>query len=151
MQEPHKKGVAIHLGPESCADRREVVGEALTGGHAGQPLSSEITTSACRPCPDRGKATPPTALGELSTDAAESETLSMRANSMRENRETSGMPVLCGHGPDGEGRKPHARHVRPRGVGRLHSTDEADEQRRPIGDGGVRGGKGVEQGDGPDR
>ena len=92
MQEPYKKGVAIHLGPESCADRREAVGEALTGGHAGQPLSSEIITPACRPCPDRGKATPPTALGELSTDAAESETLSMRGNSMRENRETSKTP-----------------------------------------------------------
>jgi hypothetical protein len=47
MQEPHKKGVAIHLGPESCADGRKVVGEALTGEHAGQPLSSEITTPAC--------------------------------------------------------------------------------------------------------
>ena len=32
-------------------------GEALTGAHAGQPLSSEITNSACRPCSDRGKAT----------------------------------------------------------------------------------------------
>ena len=32
-------GVAIHTGPESCTGGREVVGEALTGGHAGQALS----------------------------------------------------------------------------------------------------------------
>src|SRR5712691_7634742 len=78
MKQPYKKGVANHLGPESCAVGREAGGEALTGGHAGQPSSSEITTSACRPSPDRGKATPRTALGEPSTDAAESETLCMR-------------------------------------------------------------------------
>jgi RNA-directed DNA polymerase len=57
MKEPYKKGVAHRLGPESCAEGREVLGEALTGVHAGQVLSSEITTSACRPRPDRGKAT----------------------------------------------------------------------------------------------
>ena len=34
-----------------------MTGEALTRAHAGQPLSSEIITSAPRPCPDRGKAT----------------------------------------------------------------------------------------------
>ena len=45
MQEPHKKGLANHLDPESCAGDREVAGEALTGAHAGQPLSSEITLS----------------------------------------------------------------------------------------------------------
>jgi hypothetical protein len=43
MKEPHKKGLANHLDPESCAGGRKVVGEALTGAHTGQPLSSEIT------------------------------------------------------------------------------------------------------------
>jgi hypothetical protein len=43
MQEPHKKGVANHLDPESCAASRNARGEALTGENAGQPLSSEIT------------------------------------------------------------------------------------------------------------
>jgi len=43
MQEPHKKGIANHLGPQSCADGRKVVGEALAREHAGQPLSSEKT------------------------------------------------------------------------------------------------------------
>ena len=44
MQEPYKKGVANHLVPESCADAGNGVGEALTGAHAGQPSSSEITS-----------------------------------------------------------------------------------------------------------
>jgi RNA-directed DNA polymerase len=35
------KGAAIHIGPESCADGREAVREALTGECAGQPLSRE--------------------------------------------------------------------------------------------------------------
>ncbi len=149
MQEPHKKGLASHLGPESCADGRKVVGEALTGEHAGQPLSSEITTSACRPCPDKGKATSGAALSELPPDAAESETLRMRESSRRENRETPGIPAPIRRGTAGEGHKPHVRHARSWGVGRSHSTDEAGEQRRPFGDSGVRGGKGIEQGDGP--
>jgi hypothetical protein len=58
MKEPYQKGSANHLDPQSCAGDRKVPGEALAGAHAGQPLSSEITTSACRPCPDKGKATP---------------------------------------------------------------------------------------------
>ena len=43
MQEPYMKGEAAPLGPESRAGNREVAREALTGGSAGQPLSSEIT------------------------------------------------------------------------------------------------------------
>jgi len=57
MREPHKKGVAHHLGSESCASVRKEAGEALTGVHTGQVLSSEIITSVCRLCPDKGKAT----------------------------------------------------------------------------------------------
>lgn len=33
------EGVANRTGPESCANGREVVREALTGEHVGQPLS----------------------------------------------------------------------------------------------------------------
>jgi hypothetical protein len=57
MKEPHRKAVAKHSNPESCAGGGNTAGEALTGAHAGQPLSSEISPSACRPCSDRGKAT----------------------------------------------------------------------------------------------
>jgi hypothetical protein len=56
MREPHEKGVAHHFGSESCAGVRKEAGEALTGVHTGQVLSSEIITSVCRPCPYMGKA-----------------------------------------------------------------------------------------------
>jgi hypothetical protein len=38
------EGIANHVIPESCAVRREASGEALTGVHAGQPLSRDIYT-----------------------------------------------------------------------------------------------------------
>ena len=41
MQVPCDEGVAIHIGPESCAGAREGLGEALTGERIGQPLSRE--------------------------------------------------------------------------------------------------------------
>ena len=120
MKQPHKKGVAIHLGPESCADGREAVGEALTGGHAGQPSSSEITTSARRPCPDKGKATLGSAPSEQPPGVAESETLSMRGSSMRENRETPGIPPQ----PATEGGRPEKATSRTSGVHVLGESDD---------------------------
>jgi hypothetical protein len=41
VQVPCGEGVAIHIGPESCAVAREGLSEALTGGRIGQPLSRE--------------------------------------------------------------------------------------------------------------
>ncbi len=41
MKEPHRKEVANRSNPESCAGGGNTAGEALTGAHAGQPLSSE--------------------------------------------------------------------------------------------------------------
>ncbi len=57
MKEPYGKGLATHPGPGSCADGGKVMGETLTGVHAGQPLNSEITCWACRPRTCEGKAT----------------------------------------------------------------------------------------------
>ncbi len=89
MQEPHKKGLANHLGPESCADDRKVVGEALTGEDAGQPLSSEITSIGVPTSCYEGEGHARSDVTRKSFfDAAESETLGMRGSSMRENRET---------------------------------------------------------------
>ena len=42
MRESYSEGVAIHADPESCGGVREGAVEALTGAHAGQPLSREI-------------------------------------------------------------------------------------------------------------
>ena len=41
MQVPCDEGVAIHIGPKSCAVAREGLGEALTGERIGQPSSRE--------------------------------------------------------------------------------------------------------------
>jgi hypothetical protein len=38
MQEPHEKGVATHLDPESCVVVREGGSEALTGAHVGRAI-----------------------------------------------------------------------------------------------------------------
>jgi hypothetical protein len=40
------EGVAIHVGPDLCADVREGVGEASVGERRGQPLSREIVSNA---------------------------------------------------------------------------------------------------------
>jgi hypothetical protein len=45
VQVPYDEGVANHIGPESCAVAREVLGEALTGECIGQPLSRERVSS----------------------------------------------------------------------------------------------------------
>jgi hypothetical protein len=93
MKESYREGEASHPDPESCAGGGNTPGEALTGAHTGQLLSSEITSSACRPSGLQGKATsgPPLAR-EAVQDAAESKNLSMCENSMRENRETPAVP-----------------------------------------------------------
>lgn len=57
MKESHGKGLATQPVPESCAGRGNTTGEALTGAHVGQPSSSEISPSACRPRTCEGKAT----------------------------------------------------------------------------------------------
>ena len=41
MQVPDGEGVAIHIGPEPCADVRKDAGEASAGECIGQPLSRE--------------------------------------------------------------------------------------------------------------
>ena len=43
VQVHHDEGVANRIDPESCADVREGISEALTGERIGQPLSREST------------------------------------------------------------------------------------------------------------
>jgi hypothetical protein len=50
VQVHHDEGVANRIGPESCADAREGIGEALTGERIGQPLSRGASG---RPAGDR--------------------------------------------------------------------------------------------------
>jgi RNA-directed DNA polymerase len=89
MQEPHEQGVANRFDLESCADPRKGMGEALTEGIPGQPLSSEIIslrvpTSSCQ---GEGH-TKRSVQREFRFDATESETLSMEGHLPHENRET---------------------------------------------------------------
>jgi hypothetical protein len=42
VQVHHDEGVANRIDPESCANTREGIGEALTGERIGQPLSTLI-------------------------------------------------------------------------------------------------------------
>jgi hypothetical protein len=41
VQVHHDEGVANRIAPESCANTREGIGEALTGERIGQPLSRD--------------------------------------------------------------------------------------------------------------
>jgi len=88
MKESYREDLAGHSGLEPYAGNGNIAGVASARGNAGQLSSSEITTSACRSCPDTEKATSSMPLiGEAATDAAESQNLCMRGHSKRENRE----------------------------------------------------------------
>jgi|GEM_PF-325656 len=125
MKEPYKKGVANHLDPESCAEAGNRLGEALTGAHAGQPSSSEITSPGVptlylkREGHIRGGV-----MRELRRDATESETLCMCGNSLHGNRETpkASFPPEAHKADDGMER-PEKAHGRTPGV---HAFGESD-------------------------
>jgi len=110
MKESYREDLAGHSGLEPYAGSGNIAGVASARGNAGQLSSSEITTSACRSCPDTEKATSSSSseittsacrscpdtekatssmplFGEAATDAAESKNLCMRRHSKRENRE----------------------------------------------------------------
>ena len=88
MKESYEQGLASHLGPESYADGGNAMGVAMTGAHAGQPLSSEISTFRVPTLSNCGEGhMRHDAKGESWRDAAESRTLCMCGNSRRENRE----------------------------------------------------------------
>ena len=58
MKESYEEELANHFGLQRRGDcGNNVVLSVRAEGHAGQLLSSEITIFACRPCPDKGKAT----------------------------------------------------------------------------------------------
>ncbi len=147
MQESYRENLASDSGLEPYAGDGDIAGVASARGNAGQPLSSEITTFACRSCPDLEKAISLVPLfGEALTDAAESENLCMRRHSKRENREIPRVSNVPRHmGTAGKRLRRYSRHVRSWEVRWSHSTCEADEQNRNPG-GGVRGGKGITQG-----
>ncbi len=62
MQESYGEGVASHTGPESCAGRGNVAGEALTGVHVGEVFSCEINPTGVPSPWTQAKATSTAAL-----------------------------------------------------------------------------------------
>jgi RNA-directed DNA polymerase len=88
MKESHEEGLANRLDPESCVDDRKVVGEALTGAHAGQPSSCEIRSSGVPTLLSEAEGhTELGVIGEPSSDPTQSKTLSMCGTSLHGNRE----------------------------------------------------------------
>ena len=97
MKESHGKGPASHPDPESCVDGRKAGGEALTGAHAGQPLSCEIRQSGVPTLFSEAEGhTEVGATGKPISDPAQSKTLRMRGNSLHGNREIPTLPVADG-------------------------------------------------------
>ena len=94
MKEPYGESIASHTGPESCVGGRKTAGEALTGVHAGQVLSSEIT-NAWTPTSSRcGEGNTSGDDNRESPDGpAESKTLSTCGNSLHGNREVPASPA----------------------------------------------------------
>ena len=88
MKESYREDLASSSGLEPYAGDGNIAGVASARGYAGQPSSSEITTSVCRSRSLREKATTTLPLtGKAVSDTAESKTLCMRRHSKRENRE----------------------------------------------------------------
>ena len=99
MKESYVEGLATHGDPESCVRIRKGAGEALTGAHVGEVLSREIKfhrgADAVKRC---GRQYRRGRYGESPGDPARSETLCMRGNSMRGNREIPVSPAQDGSG-----------------------------------------------------
>ena len=115
MKESHGKGLAGHPDPESCVDGRKAVGEALTGAHAGQPLSCEIRSSGVPTLFSEAEGHTEIGVnGEPTSDPAQSETLYTRGNSLHGNREIPNPP----EGVSGRREKAESRTSRMYGMGK---------------------------------
>src|SRR5262249_44523158 len=97
MKESHRKDLASHPDPESCDGGREATGEALTGVHAGQPSSCEITVSGVPTLSIQAEGnTVGGATDKPPEGPAQSKTLRMRGTSLHGNREVPQAPVADG-------------------------------------------------------
>jgi RNA-directed DNA polymerase len=141
MKESHGEGPASHPDPESCVDGRKAGSEALTGAHAGQPLSCEIIRSGVPTLlSDAEGYIGIDATGEPISDPAQSKTLRMRGNSLHGNREIPTLPVA-----DGATGRPEKATSRTSG---MHGVGKSDgciiPQKPPNKDGPPTSAEGVE-------
>ncbi len=65
MRELYVEGLATHDDPESCVVPREGGGEALTGARAGGAIEPRKSSSGCRRCIHKRKATPVAASSQV--------------------------------------------------------------------------------------
>lgn len=91
MKESYDEGPASHIGPESCVGNRKVDGEALTGVHAGQVSSCEISFGMPTPLSEAEGNIAGGAIGEPLAGPAQSQTLSTHGNFLHGNREIPGV------------------------------------------------------------
>ncbi len=97
MKEPYGEGPASHTGPESCADAREGIGEALTGAHTGKVSSCEINRFGMPTLFTEAEGnTEHGVMRESCEGPAQSKTLGMCGNSLHGNREIPKVPVQAG-------------------------------------------------------
>ena len=87
MKESYNEGLASHIGPESCVGGRKIDGEALTGAHAGQVSSCEISSGTPTPLSEAEGNIAGGVRGKPSTGPAQSQTLSTHGNFLHGNRE----------------------------------------------------------------
>jgi len=133
VQVPDSEGRANHAGPESCVAIGNGRHEALTGEGIGRVLRPEsglvLGADALR---TRGRPHRRPRCSEGETDPAGSETSACAETLCAEPGRpciSPGVGLPGSHGaPEG-----HDRDGRVQGVGQLHSTEEAFEQRSPGG------------------
>ena len=97
MQVHYDEGVAIHIGPESCAVAREGFGEALTGGRIGQPSSRESLIFSDADVVRITEGNMGSAITRASAQSGVVEDPGMCRSSLRGNREVS--LSTCGRTP----------------------------------------------------
>lgn len=103
MRESYSEDIASHTGPESCGCVRKGASEALTGESAGRVLSLENAVFGSADVVDvSGRQHRYVRQGEYVTGSPWSETLCMRRNFIRGNREAPWTPDLDG-GPGRDG------------------------------------------------
>ena len=82
MRKPYSEGITDHTGPESCVSVGNDRCEALTGEHAGEPLSCEITLSRRPTLSSRAEGNIGSiVIREMLSAPAQSETLCTRGDS----------------------------------------------------------------------
>ena len=96
MRESYGEGPATHTGPESCAEAREGGREVLTGERAGRVFSRESLLRGADAVRRSGRPHPGRRSRQTRRSPARSQTPSMCGHTLRENRESPGLPVAEG-------------------------------------------------------